>query len=138
MCSLGLTWLWFPSLIIPTPQLLLACWFQSCWVSNWWLVVVLEWTVWCLRTVQFFVKFDMFKVRFWAKMWCSESSMFRHSMFGVFEVWYFGVHSKTTPYDMSYCNLRIYYQFMAKLTQVISPSKWMDISFLCILFYKPF
>ena len=24
------------------------------------------------------------------------SLMFRHSMFGVFEVWYFGVHSKTT------------------------------------------
>ena len=34
--------------------------------------LVLEWTVWCLRTVRFFVMFDMFEVRFWAKMWCSE------------------------------------------------------------------
>ena len=58
--------------------------------------LVLEWTVWCSWTVQFFVMFDMFGVRFWAKMWCSESSMFEHSMFGVFEVWYFGVLSKTT------------------------------------------
>ena len=57
--------------------------------------LVLEHTVWCSRTVRFFVMFDMFKVWFWAKMWCSESSMFRHSMFGVFEVRYFGVRSKT-------------------------------------------
>ena len=40
--------------------------------------------------------FDMFKVWFLAKMWCSESSMFGHSMFRVFEVRYFGVHSKNT------------------------------------------
>ena len=37
-----------------------------------WYIVVLEWTVRCSRTVRFFVMFDMFKVRFWAKMWCSE------------------------------------------------------------------
>ena len=55
----------------------------------------LEQTVWCLRTVQFFMMFDMFKVQFWAKMWCLESSMFGHSMFGVIEVQYFGVRSKT-------------------------------------------
>ena len=34
--------------------------------------LVLEWTVWCSWTVQFFVMFDMFGVRFWAKMWCSK------------------------------------------------------------------
>ena len=34
--------------------------------------LVLERTVRCSRTVRFFVMFDMFKVRFWAKMWCSE------------------------------------------------------------------
>ena len=34
--------------------------------------LVLEWTVRCSRTVRFFVMFDMFEVRFWAKMWCSE------------------------------------------------------------------
>ena len=44
-----------------------------------------------------FGMFDMFEVRFWAKMWCSESSMFGQSMFGVFEVRYFGVCSKTIP-----------------------------------------
>ena len=37
-----------------------------------WNYLVLEWTVRCLRTVQFFVMFDMFEVQFWAKMWCSE------------------------------------------------------------------
>ena len=36
------------------------------------LSLVLEHTVWCLQTVQFFVMFDMFEVQFWAKMWCSE------------------------------------------------------------------
>ena len=60
--------------------------------------IVLEWTVWCSQTAQFFVMFDMSEVRFWVKMWCSESSMLRHSMFGVFEVRYFGVHSKTKWY----------------------------------------
>ena len=40
-------------------------------------LLVLERTVRCLWTVQFFVMFDMFEVRFWVKMWCSE----------VFEVW---------------------------------------------------
>ena len=35
----------------------------------------------------------LFEVRFWAKMWCSESSMF-----GVFEVQYFGVRSKTKTF----------------------------------------
>ena len=40
-------------------------------------ILVLEWTVLCSRTVRFFVMFDMFKVWFRAKMWCSE----------VFEVW---------------------------------------------------
>ena len=34
--------------------------------------LVLEWTVRCSWTVRFFVMFDMFEVRFWAKMWCSE------------------------------------------------------------------
>ena len=34
--------------------------------------IVLEQTVRCSWTVQFFVMFDMFEVRFWAKMWCSE------------------------------------------------------------------
>ena len=58
---------------------------SGCYVTR----LVLEPTVWCSWTVQFFVMFDMSKVRFWAKMWCSESSMFRHSMFRVFEVHYF-------------------------------------------------
>ena len=31
-------------------------------------------------------------------MWCSERSMFRYSMFRVFEVRYMGVHSKTMKY----------------------------------------
>ena len=62
------------------------------------MTLVLEHTVWCLQTVQVFVMFNMFYVRFWAKMWCSESSMFRHSMFGLFEVQYFGVRCKTTTY----------------------------------------
>ena len=57
---------------------------------------VLEHTVWCLWSVQFFVIFDMFEVQFWTKMWCLVSSMFGHSMFGVFEVQLFGVRSKTT------------------------------------------
>ena len=57
--------------------------------------IVLKRTVRCSWTVQFFVMFDMFEVRFWAKMWCSESLMFGHSMFRVFEVQYFGVRSKT-------------------------------------------
>ena len=35
-------------------------------------VIVLERTVRCLWTVRFFVMFNMFEVRFWAKMWCSE------------------------------------------------------------------
>ena len=52
-------------------------------------------TVWYLWTVQFFVMFHMFEVRFWAKMWCLESSMVSHSMFRLFEVRYFGVRSKT-------------------------------------------
>ena len=65
---------------------------SSCYVTR----LVLEHTVWCSRTVQFFVMFDMFEVRFWAKMWCSECLMFGHSMFIVFVVQYFGVHSKTT------------------------------------------
>ena len=39
--------------------------------------IVLEWTVRCLWTVQFFVMLNMFKVWFSAKMWCSE----------VFEAW---------------------------------------------------
>ena len=64
--------------------------------------LVLELTVWCSWTVQFFVMFDMFKVRFWAKMWCSESSMFRHSMFGVFKFQYFGVCSKTSTHYTPY------------------------------------
>ena len=34
--------------------------------------VEVEQTVRCSRTVRFFVMFDMFEVRFWAKMWCSE------------------------------------------------------------------
>ena len=42
-----------------------------------WYVLVLERTVQCSWTVWFFVMFDMFEVRFWAKMWCLE----------VFEVW---------------------------------------------------
>ena len=100
----------------------------------WQFRVVLERTVQCSRTVRFFVMFDMFEVRYWAKMWCSEmfevwsccyvtrlvleltvlcsqtvqcsilgqnvmfleSSMFRHSMFRVFKVRYFGVRSKTS------------------------------------------
>ena len=37
-----------------------------------WLQLVLEQTVRCSWTVWFFVMFDMFKVWFWAKMWCSE------------------------------------------------------------------
>ena len=47
---------------------------SCCYVTR---LVFLEHTVWCSRTVWFFVMFDMFEVRFWAKMWCSE----------VFEVW---------------------------------------------------
>ena len=62
---------------------------SGCYVTR----LFLEHTVWCLRTGQFFV---MFEVRFSTKMWCSESSMFGHSMFGVFEVRYFGVCSKTS------------------------------------------
>ena len=65
---------------------------SCCYVTR----LVLELTVWCSRTVRVFVMFDMFEVQFWAKMWCSESSMFGHSMFGVFEVRYFGVRSKTS------------------------------------------
>ena len=38
-------------------------------------ILVLEQTVWCSQTFQFFVMFD--EVWFWAKMWCLE----------VFEVW---------------------------------------------------
>ena len=41
---------------------------SRCYVTRF----VLELTVWCSRTVQFFVMFDMIEVRFWAKMWCSE------------------------------------------------------------------
>ena len=51
--------------------------------------------VWCSRTVQFFVMFDIVEVWLLAKLWCSESSMFGHWMFVVFEVRYFGVRSKT-------------------------------------------
>ena len=36
------------------------------------ILLVLERTVRCSRTVQFFVMFDMFEVRVWAKMRCSE------------------------------------------------------------------
>ena len=56
--------------------------------------LVLEQTVRCSQTVWFFVMFDVVEVRLWVKMWCLESSMFGHSMFGVFEVQFFGVHSK--------------------------------------------
>ena len=35
-------------------------------------LLVLERTVQCSWTLQFFVMFDMFEVQFWAKMWCSE------------------------------------------------------------------
>ena len=45
-----------------------------------------------IAEISFFV---MFQVQFWAKMWCLDSSMFGHSMFGVFEVRYFDVRSKT-------------------------------------------
>ena len=38
--------------------------------------LVLEQTIWCSWTVQFFVMFDMFKFRFWDKMLCSETLMF--------------------------------------------------------------
>ena len=41
---------------------------------------------------------DVWHVRnsiFFSKMGCLKSFMFRHSMFGVFEVWYFGVHSNS-------------------------------------------
>ena len=73
--------------------------FSSDFDETWWNCsthrLVLERTVRCSWTVWFFVMFDMFEVRFWAKMWCSESSMFGHSMFGVFEVRYFYVRSKT-------------------------------------------
>ena len=44
-------------------------WFENQRMGS---LLVLEWTVRCSRTVQFFVMFDMFEVRFWAKMWCSE------------------------------------------------------------------
>ena len=57
-----------------------------CYVTR----LVLEFTVWCSRTVRVFVMFDMFEVRFWAKMWCSDNQC---SI--VFEVRYFGVRSKT-------------------------------------------
>ena len=74
--------------------------FQSgCYVTR----LVLEFTVWCSRTVHVFVMFDMFEVRFRAKMWCSESSMFGHSMFGVFEVRYFGVRSKNNKCRVFLC-----------------------------------
>ena len=36
------------------------------------IILVLERTVQCSRTVRFFVMFDMFEVRFWAKMWYLE------------------------------------------------------------------
>ena len=64
---------------------------SCCYVTR----LVLELTLWCSQTVWFFVMYNMFKVWFWATMWCSESSIFWHSMFGVFKVWYFGVCSKT-------------------------------------------
>ena len=65
---------------------------SCCYVTR----LVLEHTVWCLQTVQFFVMFDLFEVHFCAKLWFPESSMFGHSMFRVFKVRYFGVCSKTT------------------------------------------
>ena len=34
-------------------------------------ILVLQRTIWCSQTVPVFVMFDMFEVRFWAKMWCS-------------------------------------------------------------------
>ena len=77
--------------------------------------LVSEHTVWCSWTVQFFVMFNMFKVRFWAKMWCSESSMFWHSMFGVFEVRYFGVRSKTNVYQQNSPNLGYFVVSLALL-----------------------
>ena len=54
--------------------------YDRCWVQKSEIIpkyyqlilLVLEWTVRCSWTVQFFVMFDMFEVRFWAKMWCSE------------------------------------------------------------------
>ena len=81
--------------------------------------LVLERTVRCSRNVRFFVMFDMFEVRFWAKMWCSECSMFGHSMFGVFEVWYFGVRSKTTYDDEILILEEKFYYF-----SVIERGKW--------------
>ena len=41
---------------------------SCCYVSR----LVLEHTVWCSRTFQFFVMFNMFKVQFWTKIWCTE------------------------------------------------------------------
>ena len=73
---------------------------SGCYVTR----LVLEHTVWCSQTIQFFVMFDMFENRFWAKIWCLESSMFGYSMFGVFEVWYFGVRSKTRPDVCTFCS----------------------------------
>ena len=71
-----------------------------CYVTR----LVLELTIWCSRTVQFFVMFDMFEVWFWTKMWCSESSMFGHSRFRVFEVRYYDVCSKTSMSLKWQCN----------------------------------
>ena len=69
---------------------------SCCYVTR----LVFELTVGYSQTVRVFVMFDMFEVRFWAKMWCSESLMFWHSMFGVFEVRYFGVRSKTSLFHV--------------------------------------
>ena len=71
---------------------------NGCYVTR----LVLEHTVWCSWTVQFFVMFNMFEVQFWAKMWCPESLMFGQSMFGVFEVQYFGVRSKISRYIVNW------------------------------------
>ena len=54
---------------------------QSCMVFMILYILVLERTVRCSRTVWFFVMFDMFEVRFWAKMWCSEVFEVRSSCY---------------------------------------------------------
>ena len=103
---------------------------QSCCYVT---ILVLEWTVWCSRTVWFFVMFDMFEVWFWAKMWCLECSMFGHSMFGVFKVWSFGVRSKTSTDVIGLAKCCIHVD-----AGIFSPHKntcvyWKHVSPLCIL-----
>ena len=74
-------------------------------------LVFLERTVRCSQTVQFFVMFNMFKVWFWDKMWCSDMFevpvcyyvtrlVLEHTVWCSRSVWFFVMFDMFDMFDM--------------------------------------